>query len=164
MGQPGTTPINVYGPPRTEDLVEAAIQYFTISAELRIAVELLFFDHGVVTGLIYQDANIKITAIENTRFAFHAGPAAGKLKSYSWFETPGWVIAFTGDTGSNGALTELARGADLLVSEVNSVRTDFLRSGGSVEGSWGQIARRIRILHKKGWHMGGRQLAESLGF
>ena len=25
-------PINVYGPPRTKDLVKAAVQYFTISA------------------------------------------------------------------------------------------------------------------------------------
>ena len=32
-----TKPINVYGPPRTEELVKAAVQYFTISAEIRIA-------------------------------------------------------------------------------------------------------------------------------
>src|SRR5256885_6494456 len=32
-----TKPINVYGPPRTEDLVKAAVEYFTISAEIRIA-------------------------------------------------------------------------------------------------------------------------------
>jgi ribonuclease BN (tRNA processing enzyme) len=31
-----TSPINVYGPPRTDELVKAAIQYFTISAEIRI--------------------------------------------------------------------------------------------------------------------------------
>jgi ribonuclease BN (tRNA processing enzyme) len=31
------------------------------------------------------------------------------------------VIVFTGDTGPNDALTELARGADLLVSEANSI-------------------------------------------
>jgi ribonuclease BN (tRNA processing enzyme) len=32
-----TQPINVYGPRRTEDLVKAAVQYFSISAEIRIA-------------------------------------------------------------------------------------------------------------------------------
>jgi ribonuclease BN (tRNA processing enzyme) len=31
-----TSPINVYGPPPTYELVKAAIQYFTISAEIRI--------------------------------------------------------------------------------------------------------------------------------
>ena len=32
-----TQPINVYGPPKTEELVRAAVQYFSISAEIRIA-------------------------------------------------------------------------------------------------------------------------------
>ena len=66
-----TKPINVYGPPRTEDLVKAAVQYFTISAEIRIAdggrtipIEQLFFGHDVGPGLVYQDANIKVTVIE----------------------------------------------------------------------------------------------------
>jgi ribonuclease BN (tRNA processing enzyme) len=63
-----------------------------------------------------------VTAAENTHFEFHKGAAAGKYKSYSYrFETPGRVIVFTGDTGPSDAVTELARGADLLVSEANSV-------------------------------------------
>jgi hypothetical protein len=94
-------------PPRTEELVKAAVQYFTISAEIRIAdggrtipIEQLFFGHDVDPGVIYQDGNIKVTAIENTHFGFHKGAAAGKHKSYSYrFETPGRVIVFTSDTG-----------------------------------------------------------------
>src|SRR5215470_2352010 len=135
-----TTPINIYGPPRTEDLVKAAVQYFTISAEIRIAdggrtvpIERLFFGHDAGPGLVYQDANIKVTAIENTHFAFHKGATADKHKSYSYrFETPGRVIVFTGDTSPSEALTELARGADVLVSEANSIEErmrDLLRSG-----------------------------------
>jgi ribonuclease BN (tRNA processing enzyme) len=31
-----TKPVNVYGLPRTEELVKTAVQYFTISAEIRI--------------------------------------------------------------------------------------------------------------------------------
>jgi ribonuclease BN (tRNA processing enzyme) len=135
-----TTPINVYGPPRTEDLVKAAVQYFTISAESRIAdggrtipIERLFFGHDVGPGVVYQDANIKVTAIENSHFAFHTGAAAGRHKSYSYrFDTPDRVIVFTGDTSPNQALTELARGADVLVSEANSIEErmgDLLRSG-----------------------------------
>jgi ribonuclease BN (tRNA processing enzyme) len=124
-----TKPINVYGPPRTEDLVKAAVQYFTISAEIRIAdggrtipINQLFFGHDVGTGVIYQDANVKVTAIENSHFDFHKGPASGKHKSYSYrFDTPDRVIVFTGDTGPSDTVTELARGADLLVSEANSV-------------------------------------------
>ena len=123
-----TKPINVYGPPRTEELVKAAVQYFTISAEIRIAdggrtvpIAQVFFGHDVGTGVIYQDANIKVTAVENSHFAFHKGPAAGKHKSYSYrFETPDRVIVFTGDTGPSDAVTELAKGADLLVTETSS--------------------------------------------
>ena len=123
-----TEPIHVYGPPRTEELVKAAVQYFTISAEIRIAdggrsvpIAQVFLGHDVGTGLIYQDANIKVTAIENSHFAFHEGVYAGKHKSYSFrFETPDRVIVFTGDTGSSDAVTEFAEGADLLVTETCS--------------------------------------------
>jgi ribonuclease BN (tRNA processing enzyme) len=135
-----TKSINVYGPPRTEDLVKAAVQYFTISAEIRIAdggrtipIEQLFFGHDVNPGVIYQDANIKVTTIENTHFAFHKGAAAGKHKSYSYrFDTPHRVIVFTSDTGPFDSLVDLANGADLLVSEANSIEQrmqDLIRSG-----------------------------------
>jgi ribonuclease BN (tRNA processing enzyme) len=123
-----TKPIHVYGPPRTEELVKAAVQYFAISAEIRIAdggrtvpIAEIFFGHDVGTGMIYQDANIKVTAAENSHFAFHKGLAAGKHKSYSYrFETPDRVIVFTGDTGFSDAVTGLAKGADLLVTETSS--------------------------------------------
>jgi ribonuclease BN (tRNA processing enzyme) len=123
-----TQPIHVYGPPRTEELVKAAVQYYTISAEIRIAdggrtvpITQVFFGHDVGTGIIYQDANITVTAVENSHFAFHQGPAAGKHKSYAYrFEVPDRVIVFTGDTGPSEAVTALAQGADLLVTETSS--------------------------------------------
>lgn len=85
-----TKPIHVYGPPRTQDLVKAAVQYYEISADIRIAdggrtvpLDRLFFGHDIGTGLIYEDANIKVTSVENTHFAFHTGEASGKHKSYA---------------------------------------------------------------------------------
>jgi ribonuclease BN (tRNA processing enzyme) len=58
-----TKPIHVYGPPRTEELVTAAVQYFKISAEIRIAdggrsvpIVQVFFGHDVGTGLILRGA------------------------------------------------------------------------------------------------------------
>ena len=83
--------------------------------------------------MIYQDSNIKATAIENTHFGFHKGAAAGKHKSYSYrFETPDRVIVFTSDTGPFAGLLEFAKGADLLVAEANSIEQrmqDLIRSG-----------------------------------
>jgi len=130
-----TKPIDAYGPPGTEALVKAAVQYFSISAEIRIAdggrtvpIAQVFFGHDVGTGTIYQDANIKVTAVENSHFAFHSGPAVGKYKSYSYrFETPDRVIVFTGDTGASDAVTELAKGADLLVTETSSFQDRMQR-------------------------------------
>jgi ribonuclease BN (tRNA processing enzyme) len=135
-----TKPINVYGPPQTEDLIKAAVQYFKISADIRIAdggrtipIGQLFFGHDVRPGIIYRDANITVTAIENTHFDFQKIPAADRQKSYSYrFDTPGRVIVFTGDTGPTESLVELAKGADLLVSEANSIEErmqDLVRSG-----------------------------------
>jgi ribonuclease BN (tRNA processing enzyme) len=120
-----TSPINVYGPPPTEALVRAAVQYYGISAEIRIAdggrsipIAQIFNGHDVGTGLIYQDTNIRVSAVENLHFAFHKGPASGKHKSYSYrFETPDRVIVFVGDTGASEAVTQLAKNADLLVTD-----------------------------------------------
>jgi ribonuclease BN (tRNA processing enzyme) len=134
------TPIHVYGPPRTEELIKAAVQYFSISADIRIAdggrtrpIRELFFGHDVGPGVIYKDANVTVTAIENTHFEFQKVPDSARQKSYSYrFDTPGRAIVFTGDTGPSETLAELAKGADLLVSEVNSVEQrmqDLLRSG-----------------------------------
>ena len=140
--QQRTKPIDVYGPPRTEELVKAAVQYFTISAEIRIAdggrsvpIAHVFFGHDVGTGVIYQDANIKVTAVENSHFAFHEGAAAGKHKSYAYrFEMPDRVIVFTGDTGASDAVTELAKGADLLVTETSSCQSRMQEM--SEDGRW----------------------------
>jgi len=135
-------PIHAYGPPRTEELVKAAVQYFSINAEIRIAdgghtvpIAQVFLGHDVGTGLVYEDANIKVTAAENSHFSFHQGATAGKHKSYAYrFETPDRVIVFTGDTGHCDAVTELARGADLLVTETSSCED---RMQGMVkEGRW----------------------------
>ena len=123
-----TEPINVYGPPRTRELVDAAIAYCSISADIRIAdggrsipLNEMFFGHDVGVGEIYQDDNIRVTATENTHFSFHQGKEAGRFKSYSYrFEVPDRVIGFTGDTGFSPKVAELVKGADILVTETSS--------------------------------------------
>jgi ribonuclease BN (tRNA processing enzyme) len=80
-----TSPINVYGPPRTNELVKAAIQYFNISAEIRIddggktvPLRQVFFGHDVGTGLVFQDANIKVTGREHP-FRFPQRPRQAQV-------------------------------------------------------------------------------------
>ena len=121
-------PIDIYGG-GVEALVKGAIAYLSPNAEIRWAegkkapMADLFHGHDVPPGVVYQDANVKVTAVENSHFNFPQGsPPYGKYKSYSYrFETPGRVVVFSGDTGPSDALTELAKGADLLVTEVTLV-------------------------------------------
>jgi ribonuclease BN (tRNA processing enzyme) len=121
-------PVDVYGPPGTAAVVKGAIQYFTPNAEIRwtegrrTPLSDVFVGHDVQPGVIYQDKNIKVTAVENTHFHIPKGsPYFGKYKSYSYrFETPDRVILVTGDTGPSEAVTQLATGADILLSEVAS--------------------------------------------
>lgn len=125
-----TKPINVYGPPPTEEFVKATVQLFNISAQIRIAdggvsvpIAQVFFGHDVGTGQIYEDSNIKVIAAENTHYQFHAGTDVGKHKSYAYrVEAPDRVIVFTGDTGPSDTVTELAKDADLLVTPTSSFK------------------------------------------
>ncbi len=125
-----TKPVDIYGPPGTETLVKALMQGLSVGSDIRISdgnrtvpIAKVFFGHDKGTGAMYQDANVKVTAAENSHFNFPPGtPAYGKYKSYAYrFETPDRVIVFTGDTGPSAAVTELAKGADMLISEVNSI-------------------------------------------
>jgi ribonuclease BN (tRNA processing enzyme) len=151
-----TAPINVYGPPGTQQLVDAAVQFFTLSSEIRIAergrmayIAEVFSGHDVSTGVVYQDSNIKVTAAENSHFVLLEGSASQKYKSYSYrFETPDRVIVFTGDTGPIESVTELAKGADLFIAEANSM--DDRKQAMINDGSWQTMSEhdRVRVLAK----------------
>ena len=120
-------PTDIYGS-GVEALLKGALDYLTPNAEIRWAegkrraMADTFHAHDVEPGLVYQDANIKVTAVENTHFHFELGtPPYGKYKSYSYrFETPDRVVFFTGDTGPTDSVTALAKGADLYLTEVTS--------------------------------------------
>ncbi len=125
-----TKPVHVYGPPGTEETVRGILPFLDVNAEVRMGdgtrtfmASKIFNGHNKDPGVIFQDANIKVTAAENTHFHFAPGNAAyGKYRSYSLrFDTADRSIVFTGDTGPSDVVSALAKGADLLVSEVNSI-------------------------------------------
>jgi ribonuclease BN (tRNA processing enzyme) len=120
-------PIDIYGG-GVEALVKGAIAYLQPNADIRWSegkhrpMADAFHGHDVQPGVIYQDANVKVTAVENTHFHFQQGdPAYGKYRAYSFrFDTPDKVVFFTGDTGPSDAVVALAKGADLYATEVTS--------------------------------------------
>ena len=124
-----TSPVDIYGPPGTLASVQGLLEFINVNSEIRISDGTkivpsgkVFSGHDTGAGKIFQDANIKVTAVENTHFNFQPGsPGYGKYKSYAYrFDTPDRSVVFTGDTGPSDAVAALAKGADLLVSEVTS--------------------------------------------
>jgi len=123
-----TTPITVYGPPGTQSMLKGYLQYFAPNAAAhwmessRVPpADTMRAKDIAGPGLVYQDDNIRVTAVENCHYHFAKGtPGYGWQKSYSLrFQTPDRVIVFSGDTGPCGpVLADFARGADILVHEV----------------------------------------------
>jgi ribonuclease BN (tRNA processing enzyme) len=131
-GATGT--ITIYGPPQTEELVEAGFKYISIpfsvhgveglpgAPDLRLGSTKLvspFTAHDIQhDGVVYQDEKVRVIAAENSHYAMMPAQFRTQMKSYSYrFETPRGVVVFTGDTGPSDAVTQLAKGADVLVSE-----------------------------------------------
>jgi ribonuclease BN (tRNA processing enzyme) len=125
------TPVDIYGPPGTEALTRAGIEYFAIpetifSRELVVKQPMaaLFKAHDLdlsMPTVVYQDDKVRVVAVENSHYGALPMPrqAYGVTRSYSYrFETPDRVIVFTGDTGPSEGLARIAEGADVLVSEV----------------------------------------------
>jgi len=126
--------VNIYGPPGTAASVQGLLQFLTVSSEIRmsdgtrtVAATKVFSGHDTGVGTIFQDANVKVTAVENSHFHFPPGsPGYGKYKSYTYrFDAADRSVVFTGDTGPSDAVAALAKGADLLVSELTNPVDDY---------------------------------------
>ena len=145
-------PTDIYGPPGTDILVNAIKPYLAVNSDIRMSdgtrvvrPEDLIKAHVLGTGAVYRDRNVTVTAVENTHFHFAPGsPAFGKYKSYSYrFEASDRTIVFTGDTGPSPAVTALAKGADLLVSEV--LDPDEARAMRVKNGEWARMTPKQRL-------------------
>ncbi len=145
-------PTDIYGPPGTDILMNAIKPYLAVNSDIRMSdgtrvvrPEELIKAHVLGTGTVYRDKNIIVSAVENTHFHFAPGsPAYGRFKSYSYrFEAKDRTIVFTGDTGPSAAVTALAKGADLLVSEV--LDPDEARAMRVKNGEWARMTPKQRL-------------------
>lgn len=120
--------IHVWGPAGTELMLDGFLQYFAPNARIRLADSKglrppaeMFKAHDIRgSGPVFKDDVVAVTAVENCHF--HPDPAGGQRsedKSYAYrFQTRDRVIVFSGDTGKCPAMTDFARGADILFHEV----------------------------------------------
>jgi ribonuclease BN (tRNA processing enzyme) len=118
------SPLPIHGPYGTKQMVEGALDYFMVPERIfaapmknaHLASEFVQAHEVLKDGEFYRDNNVVVTAAENTHYQTFD---AGKDKPFSYrFDTPHRSVVFTGDTGYSDAVIELAKGADVLVSEV----------------------------------------------
>lgn len=126
-------PVTVYGPPGTSDMVKGILDGNRITelsptlgdgpAKPVLATSATGSDLPLTTPApveVYNDGTIRVLAVINTHFNFDPNSPEGKIaRSYAYrIETKGRTYVYTGDTGVSDAVTSLAKGADLLISEV----------------------------------------------
>lgn len=155
-----TAPLPLYGPPGLAEYVDretAALMQgeaiFRAQSRDRPALRDLYPAKDVdLSGPkeIYADDKVRVTATPNTHFdAVHGEPHSyGVDKSYAYrFDTAYGSVVFTGDTGPSEAVTKLADGADILVTEIcdfDSIRTALEQSqgpGGNIDALLTHMAR-----------------------
>jgi ribonuclease BN (tRNA processing enzyme) len=120
--------MEVVGPLGTADLVTALVGVLNVNAEIRMnqgrfpAPPSAFLKaREYQAGVVYDDGQVRVTAIENTHYDFPPNSPAARDRSYALrFAAGGKVIVFTGDTGPSPEVEKLAEGADILVSEMAS--------------------------------------------
>jgi ribonuclease BN (tRNA processing enzyme) len=126
-------PLPIYGPPGTKAMVDgliAAMRPFAMSG-YGIPGARHVDPAGTVTvseesgGDRVDLVGLVATTVQNTHYSFAPGSEDDiHFRSLAWrFETGGRSFVFTGDTGPSEAVTRLARGADVLISEIIDLKT-----------------------------------------
>lgn len=126
-------PLPVIGPPMTRQMVEDQARAYrpielapiTIGGPPAPPIATTVAARDLPQALyepavIWQQGALTVTAVLNDHYHFEEASEAARLsRSYALrFETPSRTVVFTGDTGPSRRVEALARGADLLVSEV----------------------------------------------
>ena len=120
--------VTVYGPPGTRATVDSMLAamapalaaWSNIRARNAISpvdtVKVVELNDGW-TGTV---GNITISAASNSHYALQPdAPGNSKLDTYVFrFDTPGRSITYTGDTGPSDNVERLAKGVDVLISEI----------------------------------------------
>jgi len=126
LGAKGKLPI--YGPPGTRDFVAGLVNAMRPSSEVGYGIPGQSFEDPagtvevteLVDGQALQLPRLAVTVRQNSHYSFPPGSELDRrFKSFSFrFDLSDRSIVYTGDTGPSRAVEELAKGADLLVSEL----------------------------------------------
>jgi ribonuclease BN (tRNA processing enzyme) len=116
-------PLVVFGPPGLQHMTDELLAAY--AEDIQIRTEGLEHEtrdgyrvnvHEIHPGVVYDSAGVRVTAI--------AVPHGSWRWAFGYrFDTPGRTVVVSGDTRPSEALTEAARGADVLVHEVYPAST-----------------------------------------
>jgi ribonuclease BN (tRNA processing enzyme) len=113
-------PLEVFGPPGTEEMVTHLMAAFEADVRRRIeglqpqnATGWRAVTHVVTPGFVYRDSNVTVTAV---RVLHEEWPVAFAYR----FETRDRVIVISGDTRASESVVDACAGCDVLVHEVYS--------------------------------------------
>ena len=120
--------LTIYGPPGTKALVDgitaslrpAAAAGYGIPGQHWPAPDSIVRVIELAGGASVRVGDMTVRTAQNTHYDYAPGsPDDRAFKSLSFrFDMPGRAIAYTGDTGPSPAVAALAKGAELLVSEM----------------------------------------------
>ena len=126
MGSPGK--LTVYGPPGIKAMVDGLLAAIVPEAESGYGVpgENYVPPQNMVDAVELRDGpslkldGLSVTVAENSHYSFPKGSDMDRrFASISFrFNLPDRSIVYTGDTGPSDSVVALARGADLLVTEL----------------------------------------------
>jgi ribonuclease BN (tRNA processing enzyme) len=139
-------PVKVFGPQGTRDMAENAWKTFAVDIDERIVDEGKPDPRPLVTakdideGLVYQDDQLKVTALRVPHPPFDAGQALAFK-----FEAGGRTIVLSGDMNYFPPFAEFASNADVLVNEV--VHVEAVQRLADRIGNGSTLARAIISHH-----------------
>jgi ribonuclease BN (tRNA processing enzyme) len=129
--------LTIYGPPGTRDMVAGLVAALQPSAKAGYGIpgkpwpapESLVKVVELADGQPITVDDFKVGVAQNTHYDFPAGSPEDKAyKSFAYrFDLPDRSIVYTGDTGPSPRVEQLARGADLLVSEMIDIDSTLAR-------------------------------------
>ena len=145
----GYKPLPIIGPPGTASLAKGiaegyhatALAPITIGGPPKPPIAATIAPIDLAPDMddpevVYEDENIRVSAVTNAHYHFIPGTEEQRFsRSYAFrIEGAGRTIVFTGDTGPSAKVQSLAKGADLLVSEVIDMERmePALRSGANL--------------------------------
>jgi len=113
-----TVPLEVYGPPGTQNMVEHLQAAYAADIEARLnrgepsnKTGYVTHAHDVLPSVVYQDSLVKVTAF--------AVPHGKWDHAYGYrFDTPDRSVVISGDTSPSDAVAQACNGCDVLVHEV----------------------------------------------